>query len=815
MPLDLVRPRRRLTVPARRTAPRETFVTATPFFLRGAALPANAPPPLLGFEGADFVADFLAAARDPARLPKLLAWRDWAEPPGGVLDAAGRPRYPATLQRAVPVAIEPEGGVGPDGVPAGDPAWFRKLYLPLHTRFTLTAFDLACHSLGFPPVDRARVIGAGAVVRRLRPDAARLRWEDWISADGKRGIWLELATPIEALDPQALAPAAFAGQEVATRARLGLGAAAPLPAALDSAKLSPLQPDVAGRACTLYGYVPVFSSAEQAAEAAPASPAETVAALQSRATEAMQRAATAAPVLAAEVRAALAALLAETVLPPRPAAAALAAAWTAVRGFVGSVAQPFPPGGDVAATALTLERGMRRLLVASFAALAPAQVDADALDPNAPEAVAAWLLRARVAIGPLAGGSDRATLFGSIWGAENVLANSSAWMTLWTERLHGLAGALLDGATIPPPVPGQPLNLDGDDLTLLLACALLRLRVLRIALAATLRRQMFGAEAELASLIGVRDGIAVQTPGGLGTEVAAALGLESWRGTPDAPPWPPLDPATPPGSGDRRALRAHDAAWRLEEAYAGFESGVAAAGTAFDGEQEARLVARGAAIAARLGQPATVLRAQGLELREQPARGLLGLPGFAPDAFAIASLGIPLAARYADQAVAIRVARDEARVARLRYDHDSLYAIWCWVRIAGRDPCEAAQLVWTPASEPFSIAEPSDVLGARPASIQLPDIPRLIRDIPRIARARARPFAAVAAPPDSSYVTGDEPEDTRRAWGIGWICSFGIPVLTIVAFILFSIIFSILILLPGFAWMLLLKFCIPVPKRSS
>jgi hypothetical protein len=816
MPLDLARPRRRLVVPASRAEPRETIVTAPPFFLRGPGLPANAPPALLSFEGADFLNDFLAAARDPARLPKLLAWRDWAEPPSGALDTAGRPRYPVALRRAAPIAIEPETGVGPDGVPAGDPAWFRKLYLPLHTRFTLTAFDLVCRRLGFPPVDRARVLGAGVVVRRLRPDPARLRWEDWISADGKRGVWTELATPIEALDPQAVAPAAFAGQEVALRARLGLPATAPLPAALDSARLLPLQPDAAGRNCTLYGYVPVFSAAEQAGDAAPASPAEMVATLQGRATAALQAAADGAPVLAAKLRAALAGLLAETVLPPRPTTAAVSTAWTTVRGFVGSVAQPFPPGGDVAGSALTLDRGLRTLLVAGFSALAPAQVDADALDPDAPETAAAWILRARVALGPLASGAaDRAALFGSIWGAENIIAHPGAWITLWTERLHGLATTILDGAAIPQPVPGQQAALDGDDLAVLLACAMLRLRVLRIALAATLRRQMFGAEAELASLTALRDGMAQQTPGALGVEIAAALGLEAWRGTPDAPGWPPLDTATPPGSTDRRAYRAHEAAWGLDEAYAAFEAGVAAAGTAFDEEQEARLATRAGAMASRLGQPVAALRAAGFEIREQPARGLFGIPGFAPTAFAIASLGIPVAARYADQAVALRVSRDEARVQRLRYDHDNLYAIWCWARIAGHAPCEKEQIVWTPASEPFSVAEPSDVLGARPASIQLPDIPRLIRDIPRIAKARARPFAAVAAPPDSSYITGDAPQDTRRAWGIGWICSFGIPVLTIVAFILFSIIFSILIVLPGFAWMLLLKFCIPVPKRSG
>lgn len=78
------------------------------------------------------------------------------------------------------------------------------------------------------------------------------------------------------------------------------------------------------------------------------------------------------------------------------------------------------------------------------------------------------------------------------------------------------------------------------------------------------------------------------------------------------------------------------------------------------------------------------------------------------------------------------------------------------------------------------------------------------------------PMVAVTTPPDSAFSVGEEPKDTAREMGIAWICSFGIPVFTICAWIMFMFIFTILIALPGFAWMLLLKFCIPVPvpKRA-
>jgi hypothetical protein len=811
MPLDT--PRRRLTIPAPKREANEVLFAAMPFFLRGTAPAAEAAPPLLSFDGADFM-ERLAAMAGGAAPPVLLPWRDWAEPPRGVLDGAGLARYPATLRRAAPVAVEHEAGLDPDGVPPGDPPWLRKLYLPLHQRFTLIAFDLVCRRLGLPPVDRARVLGAGAVVRRLRPDAARARWEDWISADGQRGVWTELAQPIETLDPEALPASAYAGQEIALRARLGLVAAAALPPALDSARLAPMAPDLSGGRTTLQGYLPVMSRAEQAGESV-GSPADLVAALQARTTATGAALAADAPRLAARLAPALSDLLAETVLPPRPSAPSLANAWAQVQGFT-SLTQPIAPGGATFASALTLDRALRALLAQGFAVLAPAQVEAAAISPDAPETTTGWLDRAVLALNAAASGpGDKNAAFGSAWGAECVLARGASWRLLFFERLHQMQEALVAGATVAPPLAGQPARLDGDDLGLLLLCALLRLRVLRLSLASTLRRQAFGEGAEMTALTVVQDGAPAATPGVVGQEIAALLALEAWRGTKDAPAWPPLDVATPPGSGDRRAARAHEAAAALEAAFAGFEAAAAPGGSAFDEEQQARLDQRAAALEARLGTGAAAIRAQGIELREQPARGLFGLPGAAPSASALAPLGDAMAARYASQAVALRVARDEARVPRPRYDHESLYAVWCWVRVAGRDACERERLVWTRPTEPFSLAEPSDLLGARPAVVQLPDIPKLIRDLPRMAKARARPIAAFAAPADSSYITGEAPEETKRAWGIGWVCSFGIPVLTICAYILFSIIFAILIVLPGFFWMLLLKLCLPVPKRSS
>ena len=117
-----------------------------------------------------------------------------------------------------------------------------------------------------------------------------------------------------------------------------------------------------------------------------------------------------------------------------------------------------------------------------------------------------------------------------------------------------------------------------------------------------------------------------------------------------------------------------------------------------------------------------VLRAAeaGFDPREQPARGLLVFPGPAPAAAVFQTLAAQVAGSYAAGAPATQAeAKARARVHRLRYDHNSLYAVWCWP-VAGRNDCENETIVWTARSEPFSIAEPTDVLGAKPVTVQLP-----------------------------------------------------------------------------------------------
>lgn len=160
--------------------------------------------------------------------------------------------------------------------------------------------------------------------------------------------------------------------------------------------------------------------------------------------------------------------------------------------------------------------------------------------------------------------------------------------------------------------------------------------------------------------------------------------------------------------------------------------------------------------------------------------------------------------------------RDTSRLTPPRFDTNHIYAVRCWSRLHGPDPrCPMPKVVWSARSEPFTIAEPMDPLGLKPHAMQLPDIPKLIRALPRIPKAKALPFAAVSIPKDSNVSVTDDAKDTMRQWGAAWICTYGIPVFTICAWVAFSVILSILLMIPGFAWMLFLKFCVPVPVPAK
>ncbi|HNG39317.1 MAG TPA: hypothetical protein PK981_09760, partial [Accumulibacter sp.] len=804
-----------------------------------ASAPPVARPRLLAFESDRFIDDLLAAVRRARPLPKLLPWRDWSEPPAAMFDVHRRALYPTSIERRQPEDDELVSESGPqiadDGVPMSPPdgaaktapPWLRKLYLPLHERFNVVAFDVVCHSAGWPRLARGRVRGAGAVIRRLRADASGERWDDWLAVDEKHGAWLPLldgemrpAPGAPPVDPQAL-PAALLADQASLRAVFDAPVGTPLPPlALTSQPLALLPPDAGDAAehCTLYGYLPVFSGAQEIPrERLALRPvAEIAAALRQRSEQQLGALFQDAGRFRAAAAGPLRRLLENTVLPPYPSASERASA-QAVLIWPATPGNPEPIGlDDSLATSIDriLQQAIWRLWTR---AAAPSATDHD-LDGQVISAADLWNNSGA------AGAASQGNLFAGTgdartiaWLENSVAGDTTPWDTLARQRLHQLLDAWLAGTALPAPVQGSSTVIGDSQLQVFCATALLRLRGCRLALAASLNRFFFNAD-HRAELTVTTAGVPASTVASLAEQVQALLAQEDERADQrTTPPWPPL---SFPGLGDApRVLAAHRAGVDLAEVYAPFAAELAAAGSA----AAAQLVKRAADVENTLRaalQPQGSLAAfapLGIPLAEEPARALLVLPGFRPATADLSAFASATAARYtaAPQALALPEARARETVPRLRFDADHLYAVWCWVRVAGHHPCEPERVVWTPRSEPFLLADPTDLLGARPATIQMPDIGKLLRDLPRVAKSRARPFAAMAAPPGSAISTGAGMADTRRDFGLGSVCSFGIPVLTLCALILFNIIFHILIVLPGFGWMMLLKFCIPFRRRDG
>ena len=835
-------PPARLLIPAQRRPSRERLLATLPFFLRNlAVVPVEAPPRILAFETDAFMDDFLAAAGQPApAFPALRPWRDWSEPPDGLVDAAGAIRYPAAIVRRRPDAAEIEASGGPamdsDGVPHGasaaTPAWLRKLYLPLHERFNLVAFDVVCGAAGWPPVARSRIKGSGAIVRRLVARTDSEHWEDWIALDEKHGAWIEVLDA--SLRPASGAgqadPAALSGLSSTATVRLhalfGLAADAPLPTlALNSQPLNLLPPNVgkAAEHCTLYGYLPVFSSArEVSAERLTADSIDAIAARMSQRTgDRLDALFLSGANLRGAATPYLRTLLDDTVLPARPTAAQTATAGALVAGLLS--APPFGLAHPENAVAQGIDLAVLKALACLWIKAADAGTANADCDGQVCSAAQLWdQSGADTAAGSAAlfeSLPDPSSIPGNqtaLWLAANVAGSPGTWDVLVRMRLFQLVDAWLAGSVLPQPAQGASSLIGENHLAALCVVALLRLRGCRLGLTASINKTLFGSDKRSELLAIGPNGKLEFGIAALGEQIDAVLAQESGRGDVQAtPPWPSLA-FTEIGGEIVRVKRVHQTGLEIARIYAGFDAALAAAGTAAVAQRDAHAGTVEAHIASAV-PAAPSLASLGLILTEQPACGLLVLPAFRFEQTPFNTLRNAAAASYTanKEKLALPEARAIDGLPRLRFDAEHLYAAWAWVRIAGRTPCEPDRIVWTPRSEPFSIADPTDLLGARPASIQMPDIPKLLRDIPRIARARAKPFAGIAAPPGSGVKVGDAMADTRRDFGIGMICNFGIPILTICALILFNIIFSILIKLPAFSWMLFLKFCIPFPKRGS
>jgi hypothetical protein len=143
-----------------------------------------------------------------------------------------------------------------------------------------------------------------------------------------------------------------------------------------------------------------------------------------------------------------------------------------------------------------------------------------------------------------------------------------------------------------------------------------------------------------------------------------------------------------------------------------------------------------------------------------------------------------------------------------KFDRDErLYRTRAFARIAGYANCPP-RLIWSPYSEHFRILPWWDS-DAPPARVSLPPVLKTLR--PNVSFELPPQLANLLQGDMKKLATGDG--SPPGSVGIGWICSFSIPIITICAFIVLNIFLSLFDIV--FFWKAFVKICIPYPKKNS
>ncbi len=159
-----------------------------------------------------------------------------------------------------------------------------------------------------------------------------------------------------------------------------------------------------------------------------------------------------------------------------------------------------------------------------------------------------------------------------------------------------------------------------------------------------------------------------------------------------------------------------------------------------------------------------------------------------------------------------------------RFDDEHLYEVQCFVRRhrcgCPRRPNHAPDchgpLTFSTASERFSFASHFDLVGTanRPVTIQLPDIPALLKQASSLEYGQGAPVRMKSPDGSSMQLQVDDDGDPLAAALIaGQICSFAIPLITIVATFVLRLFLPVVVLMFGLWALLRLKFCI-LPSLS-
>jgi hypothetical protein len=144
-------------------------------------------------------------------------------------------------------------------------------------------------------------------------------------------------------------------------------------------------------------------------------------------------------------------------------------------------------------------------------------------------------------------------------------------------------------------------------------------------------------------------------------------------------------------------------------------------------------------------------------------------------------------------------------------DENSLYEARAFIRVACEPGCPG-RIIWAEPSPAYRIL-PWWAGASQTTPIPLPDV------MNAAVRRKLKPGVAFQLPASlasflnqdhSKTLAGGKLKD-KPSLGLDWICSFSIPIITICAFILLTIIIALLDIV--FRWIPFVRICLPVPKK--
>lgn len=160
--------------------------------------------------------------------------------------------------------------------------------------------------------------------------------------------------------------------------------------------------------------------------------------------------------------------------------------------------------------------------------------------------------------------------------------------------------------------------------------------------------------------------------------------------------------------------------------------------------------------------------------------------------------------------------------ARARFDDQSTYEVRCFVRQhhacpgrAGKAPDCHGPLVWSRPTEPFRVAAPFDVLGSanRPITIKMPDLRELAAQAALRPKGRLSPVRFVQPQHLSPRIEDGQPVENDV--GGEAICSFSIPLITIIALFVLNLFLPIVVFVFNLWFLLVFRFCIPPSVQAA